>query len=155
MTVADLIEVIEFDDREIFIKPQGRRMYFDGTVAQVPECLKYCTVQSVTPQIYANYTATDAFKFIPDSNHLFRSGWGVWINNIPELDELVDRVPDFVKDFSGKEYDELYHGFVAALREEKEQQKTEVQPRGNLDFPGELTPISDELLIADGEEDVR
>ena len=119
MTVADLLEVIEFGERDIFIKPTGRRTYFDGTVATVPECLKQCTIRSLAPQIYPNYTSTPAFGFIPDSNRLFRSGFGVWIDHIPELDELVDLVPGYWEDFSGKEYDKLYQDFLLVREKEK------------------------------------
>lgn len=103
MTVRELLEVISFD-KEIFIKPNGNRMYFDGSTSDVPESLMEAKIIEIVPQIY---------KADPDKNHKFYWGLGIWVESIKEFDVMCDCIEDF-KEFTAKEIDGTYGYFIAS-----------------------------------------
>lgn len=82
MTVRELLDVIS-PRMEIFIKPNGRRLYFEGVADDTPEDLFGAVVTELVPQVYRD-DECDAIK-------KFYGALGVWVNAIPEWDERADR----------------------------------------------------------------
>lgn len=82
MTVKDLLDVM-VPEKEIFIKPAGRRTYFDGTAGDVPDDLYDAVVLEIAPQVYRDES------YNPIKNYY--GAWGVWVESIPALDEKIDQ----------------------------------------------------------------
>lgn len=126
MTVKELLDVIPFDN-EMFIKPSGKRKYYEGTVKDVPKALYEATVVEIVPQIYKND---------PDENRRFYYGWGVWVNNIPEFDALYDGMERY-ETFSGEEIDSAYVNMMGMkeewLRDLKDRAKKRLIPKDFLE----------------------
>lgn len=81
MTVKELLDVMS-DQKEIFIKPNGRRMYFDGIAEDVPEELYDAVVTEIAPQVHRD----DGYNAI----RKYYGGMGVWVNPIPVWDAIAD-----------------------------------------------------------------
>lgn len=121
MTVRELLEVIS-NNKDIFIKPCGKRIYFDGSTSDVPETLMDAKIIEIAPQIYKND---------PDMNRKFYWGLGVWVESIKEFDVMYDCIEDFTE-FTAKEIDGTYGYFVASdgrlmdeLLQDREKKKKE------------------------------
>ena len=99
MTIRELLEVFA-PEREIYIKPNGRRVYFDGITEDVPECLMELSVQEILPRIFP--TESDR------SNYRFYWALAVYVDAVPLLNAIVDAVPDIAKTSP-----ELYDGCYA------------------------------------------
>lgn len=82
MTVRELLDVLAAP-MEIFIKPAGRRMYFDGPAEEVPEGLLDAFVQEVSPRVVHD---DDPFAIKRYYGFL-----GIWVEPIAEWDERADR----------------------------------------------------------------
>ena len=80
MVVRDLLDLM-VGDRKIFIKPSGRRTYYEGYANDAPESLMDAIVIELCP------------KIINDDPML-----GIWIDNIEEWDWMVDGTSD-IKEF--------------------------------------------------------
>ena len=126
MTVKELLDVVAFD-REIFIKPSGRRTYYEGTVKCVPKALYGATVVELVPQIYKND---------PNEDRRFYYGWGVWVENISEFDALYDGMENY-ETFSGEEIDSAYVNMMGMkeswLRNLKENAENRLIPKDFLE----------------------
>lgn len=81
ITIRDLLKTISFN-KQIFIKPSGNRIYFDGWTDDVPESLMDAIIIEIVPQIYKEDDFLAARKYY--------WGLGVWVNNIGEWDIMVD-----------------------------------------------------------------
>lgn len=125
MTVKELLDVISAQ-KEIFIKPCGRRMYFDGIAEDVPEDLYNAVVTEIVPQVYRD----DDYNAI----RRYYGAMGVWVIPIPAWNEKADRK-------------------AAADKAKKAAEK--VRDRmDRMDF-SDITPIPDELLTIEDGERVR
>lgn len=73
MTVRELLDLVT-PKKGIFIKPNGRRAYYEGRAGEAPESLMESTVSEVSPALNE-----DDIPVI-----------GIWIDPIPEWDLMVD-----------------------------------------------------------------
>ena len=99
MTVQELLEFVPSTKR-IFIKPSGRRTYYEGTVEDAPESL----MDAVVEEISSKPCGDDASEL------------GIWVERNEIWNLMVDGIPD-VKEFSDiadhwywqiREYPEIY-----------------------------------------------
>ena len=97
MTVRELLDVISAS-KEVFIKPPGRRLYFDGIAEDVPESLLDAVVTEIVPQVYRDSDY--------DAVRKYYGGFGVWVNPIPMWDEWVDTEARIAKKVCEKESEE-------------------------------------------------
>ena len=80
MIVRDLLDLM-VGEKRIFIKPSGRRVYYEGYASDAPESLMDAIVREINPK-----TVSDEI------------GLGIWIDNIEEWDWMVDGDSD-IKEF--------------------------------------------------------
>lgn len=125
MTVKDLLDVISFD-KEIFIKPSGRRTYYEGTTKGVPKSLYEAKIIEINPQIY---------KSDFDANNRFYAAWGVWVENIFEFDALYDGFEKY-ETYTGEEIDSAYVHMTNRkeewLRDLKEKAEKRLVPKDTI-----------------------
>lgn len=130
MKVSEFLDVLSSDEREVFIKANGRRTYFEGKAKDVPRCLKDAEVEEINAQIYPNGS---------EENNKFYSAYGIWVRAIPELDRIIDRDPDALKEnyYLPYSYNELYE------KEKNDKYKTDEM---KIDLIEEFCPNPEELV---------
>lgn len=90
MIIRDIVKGIN-DNTQIIIKPNGSRVYFDGSCKEIPRPLLDCSVN-----VTICSTTQIREPFAPPELLLL-----VWINHIYDYDLLIDADPDarFIPDF--------------------------------------------------------
>lgn len=179
MKIRDLLEVI-VDEKDIFIKPAGKVLYYEGTAANVPCVLLDATIREISPRGHYNEDRTEPRRIT--------TSIGIWVDNIPELDvlyyalgsletykskeidamyglvindrermmERLAKVAEFTSTFHYKKEDvpsEL--GWLIEVRDDAEDEVNEAKIKlKSLSVkvdPDSLIPIPDEMLVEDGE----
>lgn len=87
MIIRELCEVIS-QGKQVFIKPPGRRLYFQGTALEIPDGLLECIVREINPQCF--------YEDDVHSIKRYRVELGIWVDSIPEWDKKADE--DIKKD---------------------------------------------------------
>lgn len=102
MKVRELVKVIG-GNKELFIKPDGHRCYFEGLIDDIPESLMGATIRELAPQI----------NYYEDKTNPKRYYWslGLWVTPIREWDALVDANPEIIK-WEGEYSDLLYYAII-------------------------------------------
>ena len=80
MTVRELLDLM-VEEKKIFIKPSGRRSYYEGYASDAPESLMDVMVREINPKIESDEPVL-----------------GIWIDNIEEWDWMADGISD-IKEF--------------------------------------------------------
>ena len=80
MTVRELLELIPHNP-EIYIRPSGRKMYYDGHVEDIPETLKDAVVEELCTSIFRNDEG---------QNKRFYTGFGFIVARVPEYEFFTD-----------------------------------------------------------------
>ena len=96
MTIRDFLAVTA-SDKDVFIKPAGRKCYYEGTMNDIPETLKDAEIEEISPRIYAND---------PEANARFCVGWGIWVARIPEYEYIMGGRPE-ICNWAGHDIDEV------------------------------------------------
>ena len=79
MEIKEIHDLIN-GDKHVFIKPVGRRYYYNGTIGKIPHCMKSLKVLEISPQVYSR------------DNQLkpFITGLLLLVEGVEELDILED-----------------------------------------------------------------
>ncbi len=65
----------------VFIKPDGRELYFTGKAEDIPERFMECTIREISTQAF--YEDDDK------SVNRYRAEIGFWIDTIPDWEERI------------------------------------------------------------------
>lgn len=98
MKVRDLMEVV-VNEKDIFIKPSGRPVYYEGTIGNTPCVLLDATIREISPRGYYNEDIAETQRIT--------TSIGIWVDNIEELDALYYAL-DFYDMYNSKEIDTMY-----------------------------------------------
>ena len=142
MTVKDLLEVIGFE-KEIYIKPSGRRTYYDGTTKKVPKCLMNMTVREIVTEV--NYESDER------ATKRYYGGFGIYVDSDSALDCLVDAIPNIV-DTDVNLYDGCFQDFIndpeKGMKELAEMKEID-ELMSNITLREDLLKLSPDLLTVD------
>lgn len=76
--LCDLLEILA-PTTELFIKPAGKKIYFEGTAKEVPHALYNAVVNEVCPRCYYNEDKHSAHRYIAEV--------GIFVNSLPDLNQ--------------------------------------------------------------------
>ncbi len=103
-TIRQIYDLVS-PTHNVFIKPNGRKVYFEGVFEDIPEFLLDVPVTEMSSKVYAN----DSYE-IKVCN--FYSCFGFWVEGSFELEQQVEKLQAKNSEKYNIDFDSLIYGVL-------------------------------------------